>query len=293
MSDDDEREAMFDDDEMEAGRQGCRKPSKGRQTPVSNSKKNQTPASNSSSKAQLVQQRDDKKRDMAFLTKGIQDILKAANSATDEQSKVDIDIATLNKKFLAPCYSKPGGRNSTSASLHGLTKWLKQRVEIHSFKPDDDIKKSLTTLDYAIRQSSQGYQISDAGKSPSEVYALILKTLVVMNCITYALAKLLLVWSPATHPLNGHPAGTSKATFYSRFLDNYSKSHNAQWSFWLKYLAEPSTFVFNMALTNVRGPLPALPKAEVVDQPLTGIYGKNYKYCEISWRSHFMGIDLR
>jgi hypothetical protein len=39
MSDDDEREAMFDDDEMEAGRQGCRKPSKGRQTPVSNSKK--------------------------------------------------------------------------------------------------------------------------------------------------------------------------------------------------------------------------------------------------------------
>lgn len=131
-----------------------------------------------------------------------------------------------------------------------------ENKELHKFHPFDDIQQILTQLDYAIRQSTQSYQISDAGKSPSEVYAVILSTLVKTDCITLACAKMLLVWSPATHRLRSQSAdiSLSKATFYSRFLDNYTKAHNQQWSHYLRYLGEPSTFVFNMSLSNVHSP---------------------------------------
>jgi hypothetical protein len=184
---------------------------------------------------------------------------------------------------------------------------------MHRFLENHDIKKDLIYLDLVIRQSSPGYQISHAGNTPSEVYGLILNLLVKTNCITLALAEILLTWCPFNHPPPQHESAagggkplkpsTSKATFYSRFLDSYTKAHNSQWSLWLKYQMEPSSFAFCLALSNVHYPFEHarrgfFPGSEAGNYdpdhpPTTGTYGDDFKYCETSPEPNYLGIDLR
>jgi hypothetical protein len=254
-----------------------------------------------------------KHKEMAFAnTIGIQSTITAANQATGDQALVFIDLDLLRQRFFTHVWGREGGRKSST--VVPFATWLFHNPRVNNF-PDDftqqNIRDAVAELDFAIRQSSQGFQISHAGKGPSEIYAIILQLLVKFNVITWALAKLLLVWSPATHCIEEDAAQSSegnipvkvlsKATFYSRFVDLYSKAHTAQWALWLKYFEEPSTYCFNMALSNVyspslgvrRGLFPGTSMAGFMPQPQRGPRGLDFLYCEISSLDHFEGLSFR
>lgn len=254
-----------------------------------------------------------KHKEMAFAnTIGIQSIITNANAATGDQALVFINLDLLRQRFFTHVWGREGGRKSSSGVP--FANWLFENPRVHHFTDDvtqQNIRDAVAELDFAIRQSSLGFQISYAGKSPSEIYAFILQILVKFNVITWALAKLLLVWSPATHCIEEDAAQSSegnipvkvlsKATFYSRFVDLYSKAHTAQWALWLKYFEEPSTYCFNLALSNVyspslglrRGLFPGASMAGSMPQPQRGPRGLEFLYCEISSLGHFEGLCLR
>ena len=102
------------DEEDNSHRKGCGKSMKGKQNGAS-SRNSKGSNKVSSEQQQVIKDANDaKKREMSFNTKGIQEILRGADSAKEEQSLILVNIELVNKIFLAPCYSKPEGRNSTS-----------------------------------------------------------------------------------------------------------------------------------------------------------------------------------